>query len=206
MAYPEIGYLLRRARKAGAPADGRAALREMRVGRRLLDVDAPMPYLREGNPAEQFQALRRLVIAGAGFDFLAKCGDMFRPKGAKTSKPGVSFLSRHKVGDAFDYNQEDPRVLIVREQNAGATYWRTYLACQAQDGTQGVKATLRTDNAGEVSAYVFDFTAAAEALGWGRIPARAGWEREPNKKEFWHYEMPEGLPLDSAFTLVDSEP
>jgi len=190
----------------GPSSAGPFGSREAQAGRHLLDIDAPMPYLRQGNPAKQFEALRQVVMAGAGFDFLAKCGDMFRPRAAKFSKPGVSFLSRHKAGDAFDYNQEDPRVLIVREQVGGSTYWRTYLTCQKQDGTQGVKTTLRTDNAGRVSAYVFDFTAVAEKLGWERIPALAGWQREPNKKEFWHYEMTEGLSFDFAAALVNPEP
>ena len=164
-----------------------------------------MPYLRPGNPTERFRALRELIIAGAGFDFLARCGDMLRAKTFKSSKPGVAYLSRHKSGDAFDYNQEDPRVLIVREQKGGRTYWRTHLVCDKQDGTQGAKAELDTDNAGKVSAYVFDFTAAAEGLVWERIPAQEGWRRNPSEKEYWHYEMPEGLSFDRALTLINSK-
>jgi hypothetical protein len=154
----------------------------------------------------QFKALRHLVIAGAGFDFLARCGDMLRAKTFESSKPGVIYLSRHKSGDAFDYNQEDSRVLIVREQKRGLIYWRTYLICNKQDGTQGVRAELNTDNVGKVSAFVFDFTAAAEGLGWERIPAREGWRQYPSKKEYWHYEMPEGLSFDQALALVNYKP
>lgn len=156
-----------------------------------LEVDAPSPYLRCGTPAEHFQALRQVVIDGAGFDFLAKCGDMMRPKNARSLKTGVAFRSRHKSGKAFDYNQEDHRVLLVREYKAGYIYWRTYLRCEKQDGSLGVKADLYTDNAGLVSAYVFDFTAAAEGLEWVRIPAKRGWMYEPTSKEFWHYQMRE---------------
>ena len=173
-------------------------------GRSYLEVDVTLPYLRRGKPVNQFQALRELVVAGAGFDFLAKCGDMLRLKDAVSSKPGVVYRSRHKCGDAFDYNQEDPRVLLVRERVAERTYWRTYLVCEKQDGSLGVKAKLATDNLGNVSAYVFDFTAAAESLGWARIPAGEGWEWEPTKKEYWHYEMPEGLSFERAIALVDS--
>jgi hypothetical protein len=67
--------------------------------------------------------------------------------------------------------------------------WRTYLLCKSQDGRKCAKADLHTDNAGFVSAYVFDFTAAAEHFGWERIYAHAGWTREPTKKEFWHYQL-----------------
>lgn len=153
-----------------------------------LGVEAPSPYLRCGTPAEDFETLRKMVSVLAGFDFLAKCGDMMRPMTAKSSKIGVSFRSKHKSGEAFDYNQEDHRVLIVREDKSESLYWRTYLLCDKQDGSLGKKANLHTDNAGFVSAYVFDFTAAAESLGWERIPAQRGWMYEPSKKEYWHYQ------------------
>ncbi len=153
-----------------------------------VGVDAPSPYLRCGTPAEDFETLRQVIIVVAGFDFLAKCGDMMRPRNAKSSKIGVSFRSRHKSGEAFDYNQEDHRVLIVREYKSGSIYWRTYLLCDKQDGSLGKKANLQTDNAGSVSAFVFDFTAAAESLGWERIPAQRGWMYEPSNKEYWHYQ------------------
>ena len=152
-------------------------------------VDAPDPSLRCGSPVRLFEKLRQHIIATAGFDFLARCGDMKRHEKAKFSKLGVANDSKHKIGLAFDYNQEDARVLIVREDVAGLTYWRTYLRCEKQNGTCGVKADLDTDNAGRVSAYVFDFTAAAESAGWERIPAQEGWEYSWKKKEFWHYQL-----------------
>lgn len=158
-----------------------------------LDVVAPMPFLRRG-AAESFNALRAAVIDGAGFDFLARCGDMLRVGNAKVLKLGTAFNSRHKKGEAFDYNQEDPRVLLVREYDSKGLRWRTYLVCERQNRTERrdankcVKADLHTDNAGFVSGYVFDFTAAAEEFGWERIYAHGGWTKEPTKKEFWHYQ------------------
>jgi hypothetical protein len=157
-----------------------------------VDVDAPLPFLRS-DAADSFKALRKVVLDGAGFDFLARVGDMLRAGSAKPAKIGVVFHSRHKKGEAFDYNQEDPRVVLVREYGSTGLHWRTYLLCQRQDGSLGTKATLQTDNAGLVSAYVFDFTAAAEKLGWERISAQAGWSTEPTKKEFWHYQLRPGL-------------
>lgn len=152
-------------------------------------VKAPMPFLQCDAPAVQFQALRQAVAAGAGFDFLATCGDLLRDKNAKSSKPGVAEDSKHKTGQAFDYNQEDGRLLVVREPAGDRIYWRTYLLCARQDGGCGARLDLETENAGRVSAYVFDFTAAAAGLGWERVPAQDGWERSPTKKEFWHYEI-----------------
>ncbi|MBA3714155.1 MAG: hypothetical protein H0W76_17145 [Pyrinomonadaceae bacterium] len=168
-------------------------------------VDAPSPYLRCGSPVKLFEKLRQNIIATAGFDFLAKCGDIKRHKKAKYSKQGVANDSKHKRGLAFDYNQEDARVLIVREDIAGITYWRTYLRCEKQDGTCGVKADIDTDNAGRVSAYLFDFTSAAEGLGWERIPAHEGWQYSWKKKEFWHYQLKNSL-LDETEDFTDAEP
>ena len=154
----------------------------------LLDVVAPLPFLRT-DAAERFNALRDAVIKGAGFDFLARCGDMWRVGNAKALKVGTAFNSRHKKGEAFDYNQEDPRVLLVREDGLRGVRWRTYLICETQDRSLCAMRDLHTDNAGFVSAYVFDFTAAAEQFGWERIHAQSGWTSEPTKKEFWHYQL-----------------
>ncbi len=153
-----------------------------------LDVDTPLPFLRQ-DADENFNALRAAVIKGAGFDFLARCGDMFRMSHAKALNLGTAFHSRHKLGQAFDYNQEDPRVLLVRESDLKGLKWRTYLLCEPQDGHMCTKKKLYTDNVGFISAYVFDFTAAAEQFGWERIHAQPGWSTEPTKKEFWHYQL-----------------
>lgn len=153
-----------------------------------LEVDTPLPFLRK-DAAESFNALRAAVVKGAGFDFLARCGDMFRMSNAKALNLGTAFNSRHKLGQAFDYNQEDSRVLLVREYGLKGLKWRTYLLCEKQDGSLCTKRKIHTDNAGFISAYVFDFTAAAEQFGWERIHAQPGWSTEPTKKEFWHYQL-----------------
>lgn len=171
-----------------------------------VGVDAPMPYLRCGTPAHRFEELRQKIFAVAGFDFLATCGDMKRHEKATSSKPGVAYHSRHKSGLAFDYNQEDGRLLLVREDVGGLTYWRTYLRCEKQDGTCGVRADLDTDNAGRVSAFVIDFTAAAAGLGWKRIPAQEGWENIQTKKEFWHYETDEDVAFVMSGSIAETEP
>lgn len=126
---------------------------------------------------------------GAGFDFLERCGDMLRVGNGRVLKLGTAFNSRHKKGEAFDYNQEDPRVLLVRESDSKGVRWRTYLLCEESHALNCSKVDFHTDNAGLISAYVFDFTAAAEQLGWDRIYAHPGWAQEPTKKEFWHYQL-----------------
>ncbi|HEX7334111.1 MAG TPA: peptidoglycan-binding domain-containing protein [Pyrinomonadaceae bacterium] len=164
----------------------------------IENIDVGLPYLRTGRPANLFAALRDKIIRVAGFDFLSVFGDMMRPKGFTTNQPGVSNKSRHKCGDAFDYNQSDPRLVVVRDPRNGVTYFRTFLRCEKQDGTQG---ELMSPNGGSAKFYV-DFTSIAEAFGWHRIRAQAGWQQTWKKREFWHYQMTEGYTFDQGITLL----
>jgi len=171
----------------------------------FMDVAAPLPYLRRGVPADSFRALRAKVLADAGFDFLATCADMMRRKNFTSTKPGVAQRSRHKCGDAFDYDIDNLRVVAVREDTGGHTYFRSYLKVAVQDGSLGTLRTL-TDYAGtKVKAYVVDFTDLAGSLGWLRIPAHAGWTTKGknfSKMEYWHYENTEGRSWDAAMAIL----
>lgn len=149
----------------------------------LLDgVTAPMPYMHP-EAAKKFRELREVVKLATGFDFLAVCGDVLRTKDFHTTKVGVAEKSWHKTGRAFDYNQGDPRLIVEREDKGGRTYFRTYL--KAKSGKK------------------WDFTAAAERLGWQRIPAWTGWHSSWNKREFWHYQYnPQSLTWDEAMRQI----
>lgn len=164
----------------------------------IPDIEVGLPYLRTGRPAERFTALRQKIINTAGFDFLSIFGDMMRPRGLVTHEPGVSNSSRHKCGDAFDYNQGDPRLVVIKEPRDGVTYFRTYLKCEKQDGTQG---ELMAPNGGGPKFYI-DFTSIAEAFGWHRIRAQKGWPNVWKKREFWHYQLTEGYTFDQGMTLL----
>jgi len=164
----------------------------------ISNIQVGLPYLRTGRPAERFAALRQKIINAAGFDFLSIFGDMMRPRNFHTNQPGVSNNSRHKCGDAFDFNQGDPRLLVLREPRDGVTYFRTYLRCAKQDGTQG---ELMAPNGGAPKFYI-DFTSIAEAFGWHRIRAQKGWQTVPKKKEFWHYQLTEGYTFDQGIELL----
>jgi len=148
--------------------------------------------------AAVFERLRKAVYEGSGIDFLAKLGDALRPANFVSSKDGVANRSWHKTGRAFDYDQECRRLIIVSEPRAGKQYFRTYLLCFDQTGRIGVKKTLRDYRGGSASGYVFDFTDAAERLGFKRIPAWSGWQRNYNRREFWHYQLDEGLTWAAA--------
>jgi hypothetical protein len=179
----------------------------------IKDVTVGMPFLRKGVPADMFAALREKVIREAGFDFLSVFGDMMRGRSFKTAKPGAANRSRHKCGDAFDYNQGEKALALVKEPRAGRMYWRTYLKCPKQDGSQGEPLTISSKAQavvptppGSKPQFFYDFTSAAEALGWQRIRAQNGFEKVPDKKEFWHYQNTEGYTFDEAIELLYGNP
>lgn len=164
----------------------------------ITNIEVGLPYLRTGKPADMFTALRQKIIRVAGFDFLSIFGDMMRPKGHVATESGVSTNSRHKCGDAFDYNQGDPRLVVIKDPRNGITYFRTFLRCEKQDGTQG---ELMSPNGGSPKFYV-DFTSIAEAFGWHRIRAHAGWQQVWKRREFWHYQMTEGYTFPQGIELL----
>jgi hypothetical protein len=173
----------------------------------FMDVVTGMPFLRTGAPADSFRALRAKVKAEVGFDFLNQFGDMMRSKNFKppAGKLGVATRSRHQCGDAFDYNQDAPQLVVSREEIGGFTYFRTHLKCAAQDGSQGILKTVTTYRGQKVRAFLYDFTEAAGSFGWHRIPAHAGWKptgKSYNKMEFWHYQNTEGKSWEQAMKFL----
>lgn len=177
----------------------------------IENVTVSMPFLRKGVPAEMFTALRKKVIREAGFDFLSVFGDMMRGRNFMTNKAGASNTSRHKCGDAFDYNQGDNRRALVKEPRNGRMYWRTYLLCAKQDGSQGEALRIQNEQimppvTGAAPKFFYDFTSAAEALGWHRIRAQVGFQVKPTKKEFWHYQNIEGYSFNEALELLYGNP
>ena len=164
----------------------------------ITNIQVGLPYLRTGRPAERFTALREKIIRVAGFDFLSIFGDMMRPKNFHTTDAGVSNKSRHMCGDAFDYNQGDPRRVVITDPRDGITYFRTYLRCEKQDGTQG---ELMAPDGGSPKFYI-DFTSIAEAFGWHRIRAQKGWPTVWKKREFWHYQLTEGYTFDQGMEIL----
>ena len=173
----------------------------------FMDVKAGKPFLRKGVPADTFRALRQKVIGEAGFDFLDEFGDMMRSRTFKPppGKKGVAKKSRHQCGDAFDYNQDEPNLVLVREDIGGQTYFRTYLKCAKQDGSMGTLKSVTTVNGKKVKSHLYDFTEAAGSQGWHRIPAHKGWKLTGpnyNKMEFWHYQNTEGKSWEEAMNFL----
>ncbi len=164
---------------------------------KLQGVTAPTPVMHYA-AAEKFRQLRNTVAVRSGGDFLARCGDILRPANFTSTKDGVANRSWHKTGRAFDYDQESKALVIVSEAIGGKQFFRTYLKCAAQDGSLGKKIAVKDMRGYTVNAFLFDFTAAAEAIGFKRIPAWSGWQKNYNRREFWHYQFDEGLTWDAA--------
>lgn len=166
-----------------------------------ISAKAPSPLM-NSSAAAAFEMLRAKVRDGCGFDFLARLGDVHRPANFRTTKDGVANRSWHKTGRAFDYDQTCKQLVIVTEPRAGKTYFRTWLICAKQDGTQGEKKLLRDYRGGSFSGWAFDFTKAAESFGFERIPAWTGWQRNYNRREFWHYQKTDGLSWTAAMSQI----
>jgi hypothetical protein len=166
-----------------------------------VETDAPQAWMHR-SAAAAFNQLRSVVRQESGVDFLARCGDIFRDAGFVSGKDGVANRSWHKTGRAFDYDQSSKALIIVSEVAAGKQFFRTYLLCSDQTGRLGVKRHLRDVRGGSSDSYVFDFTAAAQAQKFSRIPAWSGWQTHYNRREFWHYEMREGLSWAAAMAQI----
>ena len=191
---------------------------------RELPVNAPAPYLND-RVDQSFLALRQRVIEEAGWDFLGQVDQMYERIDAKPP-PGQSDRNWNKAGRAFDYYANyalalDPRVEVVREDRDSATYWRTYLRAEAQDGTRG--EPLRDlpwdfrarygaepqfyDQGGKwkdeiPSGYYVDFTALAADHGWTRVPTADNWRTFFPGILFWRYENRQGLTWEQAMLEI----
>jgi hypothetical protein len=168
---------------------------------KLEGVTAPQPWMRP-HVAEAYKKLRNRIAVEAGFDFLARCGDVYRDPGFTSKKDGVANRSWHKTGRVFDYDQTSKALVIVSEPKAGKQYFRTYLKCTKQDGTQGTLLSKKDIRGYTVKAYMVDFTAIADAFGFRRIPAWDGWQKSYNRREFWHYQLDEGLTWAAAMAQL----
>ena len=191
---------------------------------RELPVNAPAPYLND-RVDQSFRALRQRVIEEAGWDFLGQVDQMYERMDAQPP-PGQSDRNWNKAGRAFDYYAAyalalDPRIEVVREDRGSATYWRTYLRAETQDGTQG--EPLRAlpwdfrarygaepqyyDQGGKwkeeiPSGYYVDFTALAADYGWTRVPTADNWRTFFPGILFWRYENRQGLNWEQAMLEI----
>lgn len=195
---------------------------------RVPNVIVPNERL-NASVAPAFEALRRAILEASGYDFLAELSDAWRPLEALSETS--LYVSWHKAGRAIDllFEYRDgrgyPLLEVVREDIGGETYWRLYLRCARQDGSQGgplrehpwdFDAQVRTrdpERGGRWKAipagYYVDLTDLADVYGWERISSvdepEYSWKWHFLAIEYWHYQRDEGLDWYTAMRQVYTE-
>jgi TolB protein len=207
----------------------------------LEDIAVADPRLNAA-VVESYRAWREEVYEKTGWDYLGQLSDVLREPGY-VSRKHYGYLTWHKAGRAVDLRFELPdeegrdQLLIVGKNipSTGSghrgkrTYWRLFIRCRAQDGSQGRPLTDRPwvfwfllDKEKEPEAYEAggrptsipsgyyeDFTAIARRHGWHRIPAFEeedyDWRWDTLGREFWHYQKADGLTWYQAMLQIYPE-
>ncbi len=182
----------------------------------LQNVDAPFPQLHAlVEPA--FTALRKRVIADAGWDALASLENAYTPL-TTALDPGLQQDWLY-TGRAFAINSlmvNAGWMAVEREDVGEQTYWRIYIRTQAQDGSQGEpiesppwdlnaryaldpsKYEAGGDYASVPPGYWIDLTSLAQAYGWERLPALPNWRNYFAGARFTEFVQTGGLDWYSA--------
>ena len=201
----------------------------------LEDIAVADPRLNDA-VVESYRAWREEVREKTGWDYLGQLSDVLRDPGYVSRKP-YGYLTWHKTGRAVDLRFELPdpddegrdQLLIVRQDVGQRTYWRLFIRCRAQDGSQGRPLTERPwvfwfllDEEKEPEAYEAggrptsippgyyeDFATIARRHGWHGIPAFEeedyDWRWDSLGREFWHYQKPDGLTWYQAMQQIYPE-
>jgi len=191
-------------------------------------VELPSVSAEEGRPLlsdqvnDSFNALRRRVAEEAGWDYLANLESAWLPM-SYDPPSGHSRRSWHLCGRAFAVSQEpyeldDPQIVLAREDQGTATYWRI------QDGSRGEPLRIlpwdlnarATGGQAEVdggalldqppAGYYVDFTALASDYGWERVPSKWRWRYFWPDILWWEYQKTGGLSWwDCMLTVCEPE-
>jgi len=183
--------------------------------KRLEGIDVGNPWLSD-RVDDSFWAMRQRVIDETGHDFYAQLSDAWRA--VSYCSEGSSYTSWHKAGRAIDtlldYLSPDHRqrwLELVLEPGGGEIYWRLYLRCSEQDGSQGAPLRVRPWDATAAarsngqggrrkaipSGYYVDLTDLMSQYGWQHIAAHDQpdfhWHQNFVALEYWHFQKTEGL-------------
>ena len=184
----------------------------------LIQLDG----VKVGNPwlsdrvDDSFAAMRQRVIDETGHDFFAELSDAWR--GVSYDSARSSYTSWHKAGRAIDtlmdYLSTDRRqrwLEVALEPGGGEVYWRLYLRCERQDGSQGlplkarpwdVTAGARSNLRGGYrkaipDGYYADLTDLMAQYGWLRIASHDSpnfhWHTNFVALEYWHFQKTDRL-------------
>jgi TolB protein len=194
----------------------------------LPGVDVLLPELSD-RVDDSFNALRARVVEETGYDFMARLSEALRP--IDFSSDYSEYLSWHKAGRAIDFlwdfnDGAQPLLEVVQEEIGERVYWRLFLRCAAQDGSQGAPLQVNPwdlsyrarwiETQGEGGrpkpipyGYYVDLTDLARAYGWRRISSyeeeEFDWRTNFLALEYWHYQKTDGLIWYRAMREVYSE-
>jgi TolB protein len=165
--------------------------------------------------------MRQRVIDETGHDFFVHLSDAWRAVSFDSN--GSSYTSWHKAGRAIDtlmdYLSPDRRqrwLEVALEPAAGDVYWRLYLRCEQQDGSQGMPLKVRPWDVTAIAranlrggrfkpapeGYYVDLTALMAEYGWLRIAAHDApdfdWHTNFVALEYWHFQKTDDLPWYEA--------
>jgi len=211
----------------GEPESGRLYVEDVSPGEpgqspsvrlvRLEDVEAPIRRLSD-RVDDSFLALRQRILAETGHDYLGQLSEALRP--VDFHSEDSEYLSWHKAGRAIDLlwdlrdDRGQPLVEVAQERVGGETFWRLYVRCARQDGSQGEPLTDvvwdtsyearwgdQPSNGGRpkgvLYGYYADFTDLAWSYGWRRISSHElpnfNWKTNFLALEYWHFQKTEGL-------------
>jgi TolB protein len=188
--------------------------------KRLEGVDVGNPWLSD-RVDDSFWAMRQRIVDETGHDFLAQLSDAWRAVSFDSSRS--QYTSWHKAGRAIDTlldylspNHRERWLEIVLERGGGETYWRLYLKCEAQDGSQGMPLKVRPWDATAAArrngrggqrkpmpnGYYVDLTDLMAQYGWLRIASHDRpdfhWYVNFMAMEYWHFQKTEDIPWYDA--------
>ncbi|MGH1387857.1 hypothetical protein [Kordia sp.] len=158
-------------------------------------------------------------------------GDIGRRISMTTTKAGASNISWHKTGRALDLNQgtssavkKGLKWVILKDKGSSPTmqfrlYLKKKLLNPPAQGTTTTpskyvvkltKAQVTKDKfySYYAKAYDIDLIDVTEILkdyGFTRIDAHKGWQKNSNKREWWHYEKRDSLTMYQALREIYSK-
>jgi len=177
----------------------------------LPNIQAPFPQMHD-LVDESFAALRQRVLEETGWDALASLENAFVPL-TTSLEPGFEDDWLY-TGRAFAVNSLMANagwMAALREDVGAQTYWRLYIRCAAQDGSQGepihnapwdLNARYNLDprtyeQGGQYApvpaGYWVDITALAQSFNWERLPALPNWRTYFAGTRFTEFALTNGI-------------
>jgi len=181
----------------------------------LLNVDSDGGEFLSDRVNESFNALRQRVIEEAGWDYLANLSSAWLPI-TYTPPSGHSRMTWYVCGRAIGLDQEPyeenkPRIALVREDVGNVTYWRVFIRAAEQDGSRGepLREAVWDLNARQQgghaaveggasqeripAGYYVDLTTIASDYGWERVPALWRWRYFWPDIRWWRFRKTDGM-------------